>query len=257
VISGGDVFRLKAEQISLIAETLLAIPHVKRLRFATKGLAVLPMKIIGDSDWLNALAKAAEAARRMFKEVVLHTHFNHPNEITGFTEDALNALFIRGIAVRNLSVMLRGVNDDVDTMLMLCRRLTWMNVRPYYSYMCDMVVGIEDLRFPLSKGLEIEKGVRGALSGPYTPLFVVDPPGGCGKRSVHSFELYDKESGLSIYSAPSVKARQLFLYADPLHSLSSQAATAWLEPTKAKEFILRALANIGATVEDLGTEISW
>jgi lysine 2,3-aminomutase len=215
------------------------------------------MKILGDSDWLDALTKAAEDARRMFKEVVLHTHFNHPNEITGLTEDALNTLFGRGISVRNLSVMLRGVNDDVNTMTMLCRRLTWMNVRPYYSYMCDMVVGIEDLRFPLSKGLEIERGVRGALSGPYTPLFVVDPPGGCGKRNVHSYELYDKESGLSIYSAPSVKARQLFLYADPLHSLSSEVAAAWLQPKEARGFVSRALASIGASEKDLGTALSW
>lgn len=251
VISGGDVFRLKPAMITEIAEALLKISHVRRLRFATKGLAVLPMKITSNKEWLNALTKASQIGRSLFKEVVIHTHFNTPNEITGFTEDALKVLFERGIPVRNLNVMLRGVNDNEETMTLLCRYLTWLNVRPYYSYMCDMVVGIEDLRFPLAKGVGIEKYVRGSLSGPYTPQFVVDPPGGCGKRTVHSYELYDQESGLSVYSAPSVKAGKLFVYADPLRSLSTEMQRYWMKPQGPEEIIRDLLKRLNAQIEDL------
>ena len=77
---------------------------------------------------------------------MLHTHFNHPNEITGITEDAMNKLFERGITVRNQSVLQRGVNDSPETMTLLVKRLGHVNVHPYYVYVHDLVKGVEDLR---------------------------------------------------------------------------------------------------------------
>ena len=86
VISGGDAYQLRAQQIEEIGEALLAIPNMRRMRFATKGPAVMPKKILTDDAWLDALTRVVEKGRKLHKEVVLHTHFNNPNEITGITK---------------------------------------------------------------------------------------------------------------------------------------------------------------------------
>ena len=103
--SGGDAYQLRAQQIEEIGEALLAIPNVRRMRFATKGPAVMPMKILTDDAWVDALTRVVEKGRKLHKEVVLHTHFNNPNEITGITEAAMGRLFERGIVVRNQTVL--------------------------------------------------------------------------------------------------------------------------------------------------------
>src|SRR3954469_15869432 len=108
VISGGDVYQLRPEQITEIGETLLAMPNIRRFRYATKGPAVMPQKILTDDAWTDALTRVVERGRALHKEVVLHTHFNHANEITGITEDAMNKLFERGITMRNQAVLIRG-----------------------------------------------------------------------------------------------------------------------------------------------------
>src|SRR6202161_3343976 len=107
-MSGGDTYQLTPKNVTLIGESLLAIPHVRRMRFATKGPAVMPQKILTDEAWTDALSGVVEKGRKQHKEVVLHTHFNHPNEITGITESAMNKLFERGITVRNQAVLQRG-----------------------------------------------------------------------------------------------------------------------------------------------------
>src|SRR5690606_38529223 len=144
--------------------------------------------------------------------VVVHTHFGHPHEVTWISQQAMQALHQRGIKVRNQAVMLRGVNDNVETMSLLVKRLGYINVEPYYVYLCDMVKGVEDLRTSLAKGIEVEKGVRGTTAGFNTPTFVCDTPGGGGKRCLHSFEYYNRESGIAVYTAPSVKAGKYFIY---------------------------------------------
>ncbi|WP_394847237.1 KamA family radical SAM protein [Pendulispora brunnea] len=243
VISGGDAYQLRAQQIEDIGMTLLAMPNVRRLRFATKGPAVMPMKILTDDAWTDALTKVVEKGRALHKEVVLHTHFNHPREITGITQDAMNKLMERGITVRNQSVLQRRVNDTPEIMTQLVKRLGHVNVHPYYVYVHDLVKGVEDLRTTLDTALYIEKHVRGATAGFNTPIFVVDAPGGGGKRDAHSYEYYDRESGISVYSAPAVKAGQLFLYYDPLDQLSDTMRRRWADPAEHEVMIRLALAK--------------
>src|SRR6185436_8018624 len=93
VVSGGDSYQLKARQITLIGERLLALPNIRRIRFATTGPAVMPMKLLSDNEWLDALTRIVEKGRRLHKEVVMHTHFNHGNEITAITKRALDKVF--------------------------------------------------------------------------------------------------------------------------------------------------------------------
>ena len=241
VISGGDAYQLRASQIEEIGDALLAIPNVRRMRFATKGIAVMPQKILTDHAWTDALTRVVEKGRKLHKQVVVHTHFNHPNEITGITEAATNLLMERGITVRSQGVLQRGVNDSAETMTTLVKRLGHVNVQPYYIYVHDLVKGVEDLRTSVDTALRIEKQVRGSTAGYNTPTFVVDLPGGGGKRDAHSFEHYDRETGISVYEAPSVKPG-LFMYFDPLRDLSPSVQRRWADPRTRATMIASARA---------------
>ncbi|MCC6647645.1 MAG: KamA family radical SAM protein [Polyangiaceae bacterium] len=243
VVSGGDAYQLRAAQLTEISDALLAMPNIRRVRFATKGPAVMPQKILTDLAWRDALVGAVDKGRRLHKEVVLHTHFNHPNEITGITEDAMNALFERGVTVRNQCVLQRRVNDTPETMALLVKRLGHVHVVPYYVYMHDLVRGVEDLRTTLDTALHIEKHVRGATAGFHTPTFVVDAPGGGGKRDVHSYEYYDRETGVSVFTSPNVKKGAYYLYFDPLHSLSEAARRRWEEPAEQELMVDNAIVR--------------
>jgi lysine 2,3-aminomutase len=241
VISGGDAYQLRAEQIQEIGDALLAIPNVKRMRFATKGPAVMPQKILTDDAWTDALTRVVERGRKLHKEVVLHTHFNHPNEVTSITEAAMDKLFERGITVRNQSVLQRGVNDSAETMQLLVKRLGHVNVHPYYVYVHDLVQGVEDLRTTVQTALDIERYVRGTTAGFNTPTFVVDAPGGGGKRDAHSYEHYDRRSGISVYAAPSVKPGKYFLYFDPIDTLEPEYQRRWSNQAEADAMVEDAL----------------
>ncbi|HEY9722221.1 MAG TPA: KamA family radical SAM protein [Oscillatoriaceae cyanobacterium] len=244
VISGGDMYQMAPAHLKTIGETLLNMPNIRRIRFATKGPAVMPSKILTDENWFNALSEVAQLGRKLRKEVALHTHFNNPNEITWITQAAMDKVFDAGIFVRNQSVLQRGVNDDPEVMRLLVRRLGHVNVHPYYVYQHDMVKGVEDLRTTLHSAMEIEKFVRGSTAGFNTPTFVCDAPGGGGKRDIHSAEYYDRENGISIFTAPSVKEGQYFLYFDPVDQLSPEAQARWKDKAVYEPMIQEALDKV-------------
>lgn len=237
VISGGDSYNLSAAHIQLIGERLLRMPNIRRLRYATKGLCVQPQKILSDHAWLDALTRVVDLSRTLHKDVVIHTHFNHPAEITGITEDAMNRLVERGIHVRCQTVLQRTVNDDAATMQSLIRRLSYVNVHPYYVYVHDMVPGVEDLRTSVATAQQLEKHVRGTTAGFNTPGFVLDTPGGGGKRDVHSPEHYDRATGISVFTSPGVKPGRKFLYFDPIASLDEEHRWRWTVPNERRAMI--------------------
>ena len=173
------------------------------------------------------------------------------NEITEITRRAMNLLFERAITVRNQSVLIRGVNDDPHTMTLLVKRLSWVNVHPYYVYMHDLVKGVEEMRTSVQTSVDLEKHVRGATAGFNTPLFICDAPGGGGKRDIHSFDYYDRANGIAVYSAPSVKPGQSFLYFDPIDTLSPEAQARWAVPLLQDEMIREAVARAGGKVAAL------
>jgi lysine 2,3-aminomutase len=246
VISGGDAYQLRPEQITQIGEALLGIEHVRRMRYATKGPAVMPQKILTDDAWTDALTRVVEEGRRRHKEVVLHTHFNHPAEITEITRAAMDKLCERGITVRNQTVLQRGVNDSIATMMLLVRRLGYVNVHPYYVYVHDLVKGVEDLRTTLDTALEIEKGIRGGTAGFNTPTVVVDAPGGGGKRDAHSYEHYDRTTGVSVFTAPAVHPGEVYFYFDPIHLLPPAGQARWADPTEQARMVEEARAAAAA-----------
>lgn len=241
VISGGDSWNLRAAQIEVLGERLLAIPHVRRMRFASKGPAVMPQKLLTDEEWLRALVGVVKHGRSMGKDVMLHTHFNHANEITAITQRSMQRLFEEGVHIRNQSVCQRGVNDTVEAQQLLARRCSWINVHPYYVYQHDLVKGVEELRTTVASSEMLEKHLRGSVAGFNTPTFVVDAPGGGGKRVVHSYEHYDEVTGISVYTAPSVKPGQTFLYFDPIDLLPEEGQKRWADPAEHDVMVKEAL----------------
>jgi lysine 2,3-aminomutase len=245
VISGGDAYMLVADRLREIGEILLDIPHVRRLRYASKGPAVMPMKILSDESWTNALVDIVDLGRKKGKEVVLHTHFNSHNEITEITKEAMLHLFKKGVTVRNQSVLIRGVNDSVESMIHLIRKLSYMNVQPYYVYQHDMVPGTEDMRTSVKETVELEKSVRGVTAGFNTPLFVTDAPGGGGKRDVHSYDFYDETTGISVYRSPSVDDSKLYIYFDPIATLPIEGQKLWEDESLHFDLVQNAINSSG------------
>lgn len=131
VVSGGDIFSIEPDQLLEIGNRLLSIPHILRIRFASKGLAVCPSRFLDPLDrWTDALIQVSNQGREMGKNVALHTHFNHPNEITWITALAAQRLFEAAVTVRNQTVLLKGVNNDLKTMRELIGRLAELNIQP-------------------------------------------------------------------------------------------------------------------------------
>ena len=162
----------------------------------------MPQKILSDDVWLDALTGVVKLGRKLHKDVVVHTHFNHPNEITSVTRSAMNRLTERGITVRCQTVLQNGVNND------LCHDATprsgGLGSSILISTMLSiyqMVPGVEDLRTSLDQGLRIEKHVRGTTAGFNTPSFVVDTMGGGGKRDADSFEHDNRETGVAVFTS--------------------------------------------------------
>ena len=124
VVSGGDAYYLTPEQLAYIGERLIKIPNVKKFRIASKGLGVAPNRILDPNDqWSDALLYVHRQALKAGKRVALHTHINHPNEISWVTKEASRKLIEGGLTVRNQSVLLRGINDDAETVSKLIRSL--------------------------------------------------------------------------------------------------------------------------------------
>lgn len=171
IISGGDPLTLSNQQIEKVISRLSEIKHVEVVRIGSRFPVVLPQRI--DSELCAVLAK--------YGPIWLNTHFNHPRELTQEAMDACDRLLRAGVPVNNQSVLLRGINDSVETMTALCHGLLKAKVRPYYLFQCDEVQGTEHLRTPVEVGVKIIEGMRGHTSGLAIPTFVVDLVHGGGK----------------------------------------------------------------------------
>jgi len=171
IISGGDPLSLATDSLESIIARIRAIPHIEIIRIGTRFPVVLPQRI--DTELCNMLSK--------YGPIWLNTHFNHPNEITPDSASACDRLLRTGVPLNNQSVLLRGVNDSVETMTKLVHGLLKIKVRPYYLFQCDEVQGTEHLRTPIETGIKIIEGLRGHTSGLAVPTFVVDLVHGGGK----------------------------------------------------------------------------
>jgi len=171
LLSGGDPLTLADEKLEWLLSRLRRIPHVEFIRIGTKVRAVLPQRIT--SGLLKTL--------RRFHPLWMSIHFTHPDELTPEVAQACAKLADAGIPLGSQTVLLKDVNDNVDTMKRLYQGLLRNRVKPYYLYQCDPVAGTAHFRTGVDKGLEIISGLRGHTTGYAVPTFVVDAPGGGGK----------------------------------------------------------------------------
>lgn len=171
IMSGGDPLLLSDRRLDLIIGRLRQIKHLEVIRIGSRVPCHLPERITPE---LCAVLKKHHP-------FYINTHFNHPDELTPAAVQGLGMLADAGIPIGCQTVLLKGVNDDVDVMKELMQKLLAARVRPYYIYMCDNVAGVEHFKTTIEKGLEIYEGLRGWTSGLAVPQLVVDAPGGGGK----------------------------------------------------------------------------
>ena len=171
IVSGGDPLLLPDDALGELLERLRRIPHLGVLRVATRTLSVLPERIT------PALATLLGRQAPLY----LTTHFNHPRELTPAAAEACARLAAVGIPLANQTVLLRGVNDDSDTLAALCTALLRLRVRPYYLHQLDPVRGTGHFRVPIERGLQLVAALRQQVSGLAVPHFIIDLPGGRGK----------------------------------------------------------------------------
>lgn len=185
LISGGDPLTLSDAGIEYLLSSLRAIPHVEIIRIGTKIPVVLPMRI----------TKNLVRMIRKYHPVMMSLHFSHPDELSIETKEACNRLADGGIPLGSQSVLLKGINDQIETFKLLNHELLKVRVRPYYIYQCDPIPGSAHFRTGINTGIEIINGLTGFTSGYAVPHFVIDAPGGGGKIPIlpNSIKSIDKE----------------------------------------------------------------
>jgi lysine 2,3-aminomutase len=171
LISGGDPLALGEDKLDWILGRLRAIPHIEFIRIGTKMPAVLPQRI----------TKELTQVLRRHHPLWMSLHYLHPDECTPESRQACERLADAGIPLGSQTVLLKGVNDEVEIMKSLMHKLLTMRVRPYYLYQCDPISGSAHFRTTVRKGLEIIEGLRGHTTGYGVPTYVIDAPGGGGK----------------------------------------------------------------------------
>jgi len=172
IISGGDPCVMSTERLARLLRRIGAIAHVDTIRLATRAPVTLPQRITEE---------LCSAIRTSFESTWVMTHFNHPRELTDESRRACARLADAGLPTMNQTVLLRGVNDDPETLETLFRGLVAARVRPYYLLQMDPVRGTGHLRTPLKRGVQLMADLQGRVSGIALPRLVVDTPGGLGK----------------------------------------------------------------------------
>jgi lysine 2,3-aminomutase len=208
LISGGDPLALSDEKLDWILGRLRAIPHIEFVRLGTKMTAVLPQRIT------PSLCRVL----RKHHPLWVSMHFVHPDECTPEAAQACGRLADAGIPLGSQTVLMKGINDSVETMKQLVHKLLMMRVRPYYLYQCDPISGSSHFRTPVSKGLEIVAGLRGHTTGYAVPQYVIDAPGGGGKIPLQPQNVVGRDGDYLLLRNFEGKT---FRYPDPLPENSS------------------------------------
>jgi lysine 2,3-aminomutase len=186
ILTGGDPLVLSARRLNEIMERLAAIGHVKIVRFHTRVPVVEPEHIEGG---LIAALKASG------KATYLAVHANHPREFTPAARAACGRLADAGIVLLGQSVLLRGVNDDPDTLAALMRAMVETRIKPYYLHHPDLAPGTSHFRLTIEEGQKLVAGLRGCISGLCQPTYVLDIPGGHGKAPIGANAITPRNDG--------------------------------------------------------------
>ena len=175
LLSGGDPLLLSDRKLDYLLSRLRDIPHVEFIRIGSRIPVFLPQRITPE---LGEILKK-------HGPIWISIHVNHPRECTLELKEACERLVYSGVPLGNQSVLLKDVNDDLETMKSLVHRLLMMRVRPYYLYQCDLITGSAHLRSDVKTGIKLIQGLRGHTSGYAIPQFVIDAPNGGGKIPIN------------------------------------------------------------------------
>jgi lysine 2,3-aminomutase len=189
LISGGDPFLLSDARLEELLQALRQIPHVEMIRIGTRVPVCLPMRVTDD------LARML----RRYAPLFVVTHFNHAKEITPEARAACELLVDRGVPVENQAVLMRRINSDARIIRELNHECLKMRVRPYYLHQLDVAQGLEHLRTPISKGVEILQALRGHTTGLAVPHLAVDLPDGGGKVTLQPDYVVERRSDATVF----------------------------------------------------------
>ena len=192
ILTGGDPLMLAPRRLAELLGRLDALPHVAVLRIHSRVPIVDPGRV---TDELVAALRGRRATPW------LGVHCNHPRELAPPTRAALARLADAGIPLLGQTVLLAGINDDVETLDQLMRALVTARVKPYYLHHPDLVRGTGHFRVSIERGQALMKALRGRLSGLAQPTYVLDVPGGHGKVPVGPGYLGDDPQGLLVEDA--------------------------------------------------------
>lgn len=237
VVSGGDIANLPIGVLEPFVSALLDIPNIRDIRLASKGLMGIPQHFLQDSV-LEGLERLARKAREKGVDIAMHTHINHPRQVTPLVRKATERILDLGFRdVRNQGVLLRGVNDSASTLLELCFTLLDQGkILPYYFYMCDLIPNSEHWRLSVHKAQELQHDIMGYMPGFATPRIVCDVPF-VGKRWVHQVADYDREKGISYWTKnyrtgiehSDEALTRRYEYYDPVDTLPESGQAYWRE----------------------------
>ncbi len=184
LLSGGDPLTMTDPVLDEILSRLRNIPHVRMVRIGSKVPIVLPMRI---TDELCSILRK--------HRVWLSLHFIHAAELSTQTQAACRKLSDHGIGMVSQTVLLKGINDDTQTLTELFYGLLEINVKPYYLLQCDPVRGSAHFRTTVEKGIELIRSLHGNISGLAVPQYVIDAPGGGGKVPILGHDQIRREGG--------------------------------------------------------------
>jgi lysine 2,3-aminomutase len=192
ILTGGDPLMLSSRRMAELIAALDAIGHVGVIRVHSRVPIVDPSRVTDD------LVRALKPKRA---SLWLGVHCNHPRELEGGAREALTRLADAGVPLLGQTVLLQGVNDDVETLDRLMRALVTARVKPYYLHHPDLVRGTAHFRVPVARGQALMKALRGRLSGLAQPTYVLDVPGGHGKVPIGPSYLGDDPDALRVEDA--------------------------------------------------------
>ena len=204
LFTGGDPLTLTDNQIEKMIASFREASSKLVIRICTRIPVVEPDRIT--EELINIFRKYNTAP------FYLMTQFNHPKELTEESINAVSKFIDAGIPAMNQSVLLRGVNDNADTLEELCNKLVFARIKPYYLFQGDLVSGTSSFRVPLEKGLAIEKELRQRLSGLAMPAYTADLPQGGGKIPLSACYIESVENGVWHLKTPAGEKR---FYPDP------------------------------------------
>ncbi len=190
ILSGGDPLILKPKQLSEIINNLAQISHVEILRIHTRIPVVDSVRI--NDEMLNVL--------QQFKPLYLVLHINHPDEFSELACATFAKLAEKGIVLLGQTVLLKGINDNIEVLGRLTRKMVKNRIKPYYLHHMDLAPGTSHFRTSIEHGQKLMTALRGDYSGLCQPEYVLDIPGGAGKTPIGPNYLQKTESGYVVTS---------------------------------------------------------